>query len=56
MSTLLFAVVPRPVKQLVGHSKSMDTFGVYGHAVAGMEKQITSALDDVFGGILATQK
>lgn len=44
------------VKQLVGHSKSMDTFGVYGHAVAGMEKQITSALDDVFGGILATQE
>ena len=28
-------------------SKSMDTFGAYGHAVSGMEKQLTSALDDV---------
>lgn len=30
------------VKQLVGHSQSMDTFGVYGHAIEG-EDQITAA-------------
>ena len=44
------------VKQLVGHSKSMDTFGVYGHAVSGMDRQITSALDGVFTSILGRQE
>lgn len=44
------------VKKLVGHSKSMDTFGVYGHNVAGMEGQITTALEDVFCGILDKQE
>lgn len=44
------------VKQLVGHSKSMDTFGVYGHAVSGMDRQITSALDGVFTSILGQQE
>lgn len=43
------------VKQLVGHSKSMDTFGVYGHNVAGMEGQIRGALDSTFSSILDRQ-
>ena len=37
-------------------SKSMVTFGAYGHAVSGMEKQITSALDDVSVGFRLHRK
>ena len=44
------------VKKLVGHSKSMDTFGVYGHNVAGMEGQIRGALDNTFSSILDRQE
>lgn len=36
------------VKSIVGHSESMDTFGVYGHAIKGEDAAITDALDDAF--------
>lgn len=36
------------VKTVIGHSKSMDTFGVYGHAIKGEDAAITAALDDAF--------
>lgn len=36
------------VKTVIGHSKSMDTFGVYGHAIKGEDVAITAALDDAF--------
>lgn len=41
------------VKALVGHSKNMDTFGVYGHQVEGQEADTAARLDAVFGKIAA---
>ena len=36
------------VKRLVGHSRNMDTFGTYGHAVAGDAEKIAAGLDAIF--------
>lgn len=36
------------VKTVIGHSESMDTFGVYGHAIKGEDAAITTALDEAF--------
>lgn len=36
------------VKDLVGHSKQMDTFGVYGHALNGDTSEIQVAIDSRF--------
>lgn len=33
------------VKEIVGHSVSMDTFGVYGHYVSGQEKKAAEIID-----------
>ena len=40
------------LKALVGHSRSMDTFGVYGHRVDGQEADTAARLDEVFSGIV----
>lgn len=40
------------VKALVGHSRSMDTFGVYAHEVAGQQSLIAAGVEGVFQGIL----
>lgn len=40
------------VKSIVGHSKNMDTFGVYGHAVAGYEDITADKLQSVIDKIL----
>ena len=40
------------LKQIVGHSKNMDTFGVYGHAVNGKAEKIASAIDETFKDVL----
>lgn len=40
------------VKSLVGHSASMDTFGVYGHALSGEKQQVSGAVDALFTSIL----
>ena len=40
------------VKAVIGHSKSMDTFGVYGHAIKGEDAAITDALEDAFRSVL----
>lgn len=40
------------VKALVGHSRNMDTFGVYGHSVNGQAEKIASALDAAFRSAL----
>ena len=40
------------VKTLVGHSKSMDTFGVYGHAIDGQGDQIAAGVEGVIQDIL----
>ena len=42
------------IKTLVGHSKSMDTFGTYGHAVNGEAQQTASKLDVIFAEILSS--
>ncbi len=41
------------VKALVGHNRSMDTFGVYGHEVSGQKDQISAGVEAVFQDILA---
>lgn len=40
------------VKSIVGHSESMDTFGVYGHALTGDDEATTAALEDAFRSVL----
>lgn len=36
------------LKQVVGHSRNMDTYGVYSHAINGQDKLIAENLDDIF--------
>lgn len=40
------------LKQVVGHSKSMDTFGVYGHAVDGELQTVANDTDAAFASLL----
>lgn len=40
------------VKELVGHSKSMDTFGVYGHELAGDSQKSSDDVNRLFQQIL----
>lgn len=40
------------VKGLVGHSRSMDTFGVYGHALEGDDDLVASKVAEVFARLL----
>ncbi len=40
------------LKRMVGHTKSMDTFGVYGHDVDGQMKRASDLLDGIFNKIL----
>lgn len=42
------------VKQLVGHSQDMDTFGVYGHALTGDDETTAQAVNGVFLRVLRT--
>ncbi len=40
------------VKPLVGHSRQMDTYGVYAHLIEGEEKETTAALESVLQKVL----
>jgi integrase len=40
------------VKELVGHSADMDTFGVYGHALNGEAERTASNVSDIFDTLL----
>lgn len=40
------------MKAVVGHSTSMDTYGIYGHDVDGESKRAAQIIDGVFNGIL----
>lgn len=40
------------VKGLVGHSQSMDTFGIYGHALTGDDETTAQAVNGVFLRVL----
>ena len=44
------------VKALGGHSRSMDTFGVYGHGVEGEGERIASKLEAIFQELLAQEE
>lgn len=44
------------VKMVVGHSKNMDTFGVYGHLLEGEADKTASDLGNIFEDILASNK
>ena len=41
------------IKTLVGHSRSMDTFGVYAHSVNGQEDRIALNVQSIFSDILS---
>lgn len=40
------------VKGLVGHSQDMDTFGIYGHSLAGDDERTAAAVNGVFLRVL----
>ena len=40
------------VKGLVGHSRNMDTFGIYGHEISGEQQEIANSLNKAFSKIL----
>ena len=53
MISVAKADVPEQLlKQAVGHSKSMDTFGIYGHKVDGELNRVANILDNIFDTIL----
>lgn len=43
------------LKSMVGHSDSMDTFGVYGHALDGDLQQTANIVDNVFSRLINVQ-
>lgn len=44
------------MKSVVGHSASMDTFGVYGHEIEGDRHRAATIIDGVFNQILNNKK
>lgn len=42
------------LKSIVGHTKDMDTFGVYGHWVVGEDQKIADRIEDIFKDILCS--
>ena len=44
------------MKALVGHSRNMDTFGVYGHTVGGYTEDTSHKLGDIFYELLNSNK
>ena len=44
------------VKELVGHSEDMDTFGQYGHALTGDAETTAKAVNNVFAQLLSPEK
>ena len=50
------AISPAQLRRIVGHSKSMDTYGWYSHAVAGRDDAAALAVSDVLEEYLPGQK
>lgn len=44
------------VKSLVGHSQSMDTFGVYGHALVGEDERTAEKINGLFQKIVGVEE
>ena len=40
------------IRPIVGHSKNMDTYGIYGHPVEGEAEQTASNINDIFEKII----
>ena len=40
------------LKDIIGHSASMDTDGVYGHEIDGEKQRAADILDNIFDRIL----
>ena len=40
------------LKRMVGHTKNMDTFGVYGHEVDGEAEKTAQIIDGVFNDLI----
>ena len=43
------------IRPLVGHSKNMDTFGIYGHELRGELQPTAQQIDSLFSQILNGQ-
>lgn len=57
MISIAKAKVPEQwLKQIVGHSGSMDTFGIYGHEIYGEKEQTADILTGIFSDILPPPK
>ena len=46
------AVPANALKRMVGHTKNMDTFGVYGHEVDGEAEKTAQIIDGVFNDLI----
>lgn len=44
------------VRQLVGHSQSMDTFGIYGHAIEGEGERTAEKVNGLFSAVIEASK
>lgn len=44
------------IKSIVGHSKNMDTFGIYGHEVNSELQKTARDLDVIFAEIIKSDK
>lgn len=44
------------IKKLVGHSKNMDTYGVYSHEVTGKQDEISQRVESIFQDILSAKE
>ena len=40
------------LKQLIGHSKDMDTYGVYSHEISSDRNNAAKMIQDIFEGII----
>ena len=53
MISLAKADVPEELlKEVVEHSKSMDTFGIYGHEINGEKTRVANILDGIFDNLI----
>lgn len=44
------------IKPIVGHSRSMDTFGTYGHALSGEGDRTARQINEVFESLIGSEK
>ena len=51
--SVLKALPEAKLKLIVGHSRNMDTFGIYGHLLDGEMEETTREISDIFDKVLA---